>query len=137
MANLRIQIGHNGNVLPYQEVLQGNPQGASLQVQALDQIQWTSNDGDFGVIFSKSPFKSGATTLSGAQNTTTAFETLAHVAGTPGVKRSKKFKYVAALDVAGNPTPILLEDPELIVADSSGGGKKKAAPKKKKPAKKK
>jgi hypothetical protein len=135
MTNFRIQIGHNGNVLTYQEVLQGNPQGTSLQVQALDQIQWTSNDGDFGVIFSKSPFKSGATTLSGAQNTITAFETLAHVAGTG--HRSKKFKYTAALDLAGNPAPILLEDPELIVADSSGGGKKKAAPKKKKPAKKK
>ncbi len=138
MADFRIQIGHNGNVLTFQETLQGNPQGGSLKLQAGDRIQWTSNDGDFAVAYFKSPFNSGNLALSSAQNTTTAFETAKHVPGTPGKKRSKKFKYTAALHLAGNVPPILIEDPEIIVEDSSGqGGRKKTAVKKRKPAKRK
>lgn len=136
MALKKINITHLANTLVFQDISPVNPGGGaqSLTMKALDDIQWCSQDGDFAVLFAKSPFQSGNLSVSATQGNCTAPERAGHLPK----KIKKKFKYFVALHLGGNVPPVLVQDPDIIVDDTGGGSrpKKKAAkPKKSAPKK--
>jgi len=79
-----------------------------------DGVSWTCPDGAFAILFEKSPFKQGETSLGGARNSTS------RPAKTSSVLKQTTFKYTVVVVTAVGAEPII-DDPELEV-DPGGGG---------------
>ena len=115
-----------------------NPEPADhLALKPGEKVRFASNDGDFSIDFTASPFTSGDTHLAGLQGTLAPKPSQpAEIVMNPKPKppQNPRFKYRAQVGT-------VWEDPEIIIDLAGGGGaaqpakkpkKKTSAPKKKK-----